>query len=257
MSIRRREETKVVAIIQARMGSTRLPGKVLMDIAGRPMLAQQIRRLRQCKSVDEIVIATTTNRTDDSVVELAQWEGVSWFRGAEQDVLSRFVGAAGQAQADVIVRVTADCPLIDPQVTDRVISELVEHASGCDYASNVLQRTYPRGLDVEAFFWDTLLRMDRLGRSQAAREHVTLVLRVEQPRLFLCRSVADSHNNADLRWTVDTADDLQMVRALYVALSLDVRAVPYSEILAYVRAHPEMARLNANVETWDPSSSPT
>ena len=241
-----------VIIVQARMTSTRLPGKVLMDVAGRPMLAQQLRRLKQCTRIDDIVVATTTNITDDPVVELAHGEKVGCFRGNERDVLARYVGAARYAKAEIVIRVTADCPLIDPQVTDRVIAELTEHATECDYASNVLCRTYPRGLDVEAFFWDTLLRMDRVARSDAAREHVTIVFRSERPELCLCRSVEDTENNADLRWTVDAAGDLQFVRQLYVALDLSTRTAPYPEILGYVRSHTELARRDEN-GTWDPS----
>jgi len=237
------------------MTSTRLPGKVLMDVAGQPMLAQQLRRLKQCTLVDDIVVATTTNATDDPVAGLAHREQVGCFRGSEQDVLARYVGAAREARADVVVRVTADCPLIDPQVTDCVIRELTDHAMECDYASNVLRRTYPRGLDVEVFFWDTLLRIDRLARSDAAREHVTIVPRSEHPELFLCRSVEDDENNADLRWTVDTVADLQMVRTLYAALELGKRVAGYSEMKAYVREHLDLVRLNANIDTWDPSPS--
>lgn len=243
---------KRVIIVQARMTSTRLPGKILAEIAGQPMLTQQLRRLKQCTAVDEIVIATTTNLTDKPIVELARREGVSWFCGSEQDVLTRYVGAARQAQADVIVRVTADCPLIDPQITDAVVNELVNHAAECDYASNVLQRTYPRGLDIEVFFWDTLLRIDRLAQSQTAREHVTIVPRSERPELFLCRSVVDSENNADLRWTVDSPIDLQLIRMLYEMLNLGRHTVPYPEMIAYVRARPELISLNANAETWEP-----
>lgn len=219
------------------MSSTRLPGKVLMDVAGRPMLSQQIRRLKQCKTVDDIVIATTTNLTDEPVVNLARQEGVGCFRGGEHDVLGRFVGAARQARADVIVRITADCPLIDPQITDRVVIELTNHAGECDYASNVIHRTYPRGLDVEALYWDTLLRMDRLAQSQPAREHVTIFIRSERPELFLCHSVVDSEDNSDLRWTVDTEVDLKLTRTLYDALGLGERVAFYPEILAYVRSH--------------------
>lgn len=240
-----------VIIVQARMTSTRLPGKVLMDIAGQPMLAQQLRRLKQCALVDDIVVATTTHVTDDPVAELAHQEQVGCFRGSDQDVLARYVGAAREAKADVVIRVTADCPLIDPQVTDRVITELTGHAMECDYASNVLRRTYPRGLDVEAFFWDTLLRIDRLARSDVAREHVTIVPRSEHPELFLCRTVEDNQNNADLRWTVDTATDLEYVRQLYAALNLSTRIAFYPEILEYARNQVELARRD-EVETWDP-----
>lgn len=244
---------KIVAIIQARMGSTRLPGKVLMDVAGRPMLAQQLRRVKQCALVNDIIVATTTNIADDQIAQLARNEKVGCFRGNEQDVLSRYVGAAREARADVIIRITADCPLIDPQVTERVIKELTEHAKECDYASNILRRTYPRGLDVEAFFWDTLLRIDRLAKSQSAREHVTIVPRSERPELFLCRSVEDAQDNADLRWTVDTAADLDFLRRLYVTLDLNSHLVPYSEMLEYIRGHPDLMHADAGNETWDPS----
>ena len=243
---------KRVIIVQARMTSTRLPGKILRSLAGRPMLAQQLQRLKSCSQVDDILIATTCNTEDDAVVELALQEGVGWHRGDEHDVLGRYVGAARIARADVVVRVTADCPLIDPQVADNVILELVRHADTCDYASNVINRTYPKGLDVEAFYYDTLLRFDRFGRSAAAREHVTLAARSEYPELFLCRSVEDKQNNADLRWTVDTAADLEMTGAIYDALGLNERLAPYTEILDYARAHPEIGFINQGVETWEP-----
>jgi spore coat polysaccharide biosynthesis protein SpsF len=241
-----------VIIVQARMTSTRLPGKVLMEVAGRSMLAQQLRRLKQCSMADEIMIATTTNSADDPVVELARQEEVQHFRGSEHDVLARFVGAARQAQADVVIRVTADCPLIDPEITDCVISELVSHPDNCDYASNVLHRTYPRGLDVEALYWDTLLRVDRFAKLPTTREHVTTLIRSEKPGLFLCRSITDSENNSHLRWTVDTYVDLELIRKLYNALHLGTRVSPYSEILRFVQRHPELSQLNAGIETWEP-----
>ncbi len=242
-----------VVIVQARMTSTRLPGKVLRPLAGRPMLAQQLARLRRC-AVEEIVVATSDNSTDDPVAHLARAEGVGCFRGSEHDVLERFHGAAAEARADVVVRVTADCPLIDPEITDRVIRELVERASSCDYASNVLERTYPRGLDAEAFFADVLARMHRLARSSASREHVTLLPRSEMPGLFLRHSVTDAENNADLRWTVDTEADLRMIERIYEGLELGQRYRPYREVLRWVRAHPEVSELNRGVETWTPEA---
>lgn len=238
---------KTVIIIQTRMTSTRLPGKVLMDVAGRPMLAQQLRRLKACCEANEIVVATTTNKTDDPVVALAEKEGARWFRGNEDDVLGRYVGAARQAGADIVVRITSDCPLIDPGVTDRVVKELKAHAGDCDYAHNIIPRTYPRGLDTEALFRDALERLDRLSSSRPAREHVTHFLLEERPELFVTRNVADTEDNSDLRWTVDTADDLAMVRRIYDDLELGVRVAPYREILQYVRAHPEIAAINAHV----------
>ena len=238
---------KRVIVIQARMTSTRLPGKVLMDLAGRPMLAQQLRRLARCRQADEIVVATTTNATDDPVVAVAQDEGVRWFRGSETDVLARYVGAAREAKADVVVRVTADCPLIDPEESDRVIEALVSQRERCDYASNVVRRTFPQGLDTEAMYMDVLERLNRLAQSAPAREHVTYFILNEHPELFNICSVTDSENNSDLRWTVDVPQDLEMVRRLYQEVSLGERAVGCRELLAYVRANPAVAAVNAGV----------
>jgi spore coat polysaccharide biosynthesis protein SpsF len=243
---------KRVMIVQARATSARLPGKVLIELGGRPMLGQQLARLRQCRLVDEIVVATTTEANDEPVALLARQAGARVFRGSTNDVLSRFVGAAREARADVVVRITADCPLIDPEVCDRVIAELVEHPSECDYASNVSRRSFPRGLDAEALFFDVLLRMDRLALSTPAREHVTIVPRSERPGLFLCRDVVDGTNNSDLRWTVDTPDDLRLMRLLFDELGLSERHVPYREILAHVRARPELSAINVDGYTWSP-----
>jgi len=233
------------------MMSTRLPGKVLMDLVGRPMLVQQLRRLKRCRLVDEIVVATTTNNTDNPIVALADAEGVRWFRGSENDVLSRYVGAAREAKADVIVRTTADCPLIDSEISDQVIRELVSHVKECDYASNVVRRTFPQGLDTEAFFSDTLERLNRLGHSAPSREHVTYFILRARPDLFVIRSVTDSEDNSDLRWTVDTIKDLDFVRRIYEELALDQRTLSYHSVLKYVRKYPTLMAINAHVAQPD------
>jgi spore coat polysaccharide biosynthesis protein SpsF len=225
---------KRVAILQARMGSTRRPGKVLADLAGAPMLARQVARLQRCRELDEIVVATTTRTDDDAVEALARELGLPVFRGSEQDVLSRYVGAARAARAELVVRVTADCPLIDPDVTDLVVRTARE--GGCDYASNTHQRTYPQGLDTEAFFADVLERMARLGTSSEAREHVTWFLHRERPELFVVRHVTDTADNSDLRWTVDTEEDLLRARRIYEAFGLADRAMAYPELVRNVRA---------------------
>jgi spore coat polysaccharide biosynthesis protein SpsF (cytidylyltransferase family) len=237
---------KRVAIVQARMTSSRLPGKVLADLAGRPLLEQLLRRVAAMREVDEIVVATTALPSDEPVAELVGRLGFGVFRGDEQDVLSRFIGAARQARADLVVRLTADCPLLDPAESDRVVRVLLE-AGEADYASNVDPRTYPLGLDTEALFRDTLERVGRLGRSPDAREHVTWLIHRERPELFLRRSVTDREDNSDLRWTVDTPDDLAAVGRLYRELALGERPLPYREVVAYARAHPEIGRLNAHV----------
>jgi spore coat polysaccharide biosynthesis protein SpsF len=243
---------KRVIVIQARMTSSRLPGKVLHDLAGRPMLAQQLRRLKAMREADEFVVATTDLPTDDPVVDLARREGVRVFRGNEHDVLARFVGAARDTAADIVARITADCPLIDAAEADRVVRELREHSSEADYASNVLRRTFPRGLDVEALFRDALERMQRLATSSKSREHVTWYLRTEAPELFKTRSVEDAQDNSDLRWTVDTAEDLAEIRRIYEGCELATTMRPYREILAYVRAQPAGTSANVGVIQKDP-----
>lgn len=243
---------KRVCVVQARMGSTRFPGKVLRDLGGRPMLAQVVRRLRRCESLDEIVIATSVAAGDDAIAEAGASEGVMVVRGSEMDVLSRMLAAARATDADVVVRVTSDCPLIDPRVTDRVIDALLADVSHADYASNVQRRTFPRGLDVEAMFLDTLMRLDRLARTPSDREHVTTALRSGRPDLFLSVSVESAHDDSDLRWTVDEKRDLELVSNLYDALSLGDGITPYETVVGYVRQHPELLRINEGIETWTP-----
>jgi spore coat polysaccharide biosynthesis protein SpsF len=243
---------KRVIVVQARIRSSRLPGKVLLDLAGRPMLERQLERLKQCRTADDIVVATTRHGDDRPIVSLAGRMGVRWFRGSADDVLRRYVDAAIQTQADVVVRITSDCPLIDPDVTDRVIRELCAMPAHCDYASNVVRRTFPRGLDTEALFADALLRIDRLACLPHEREHVTIVPRSARAGLFLTRDVLDDRDNSDLRWTVDTPEDLGLMREIYQGLGLAERIATYGEVLAYVRERPHLSALNAASRTWNP-----
>jgi spore coat polysaccharide biosynthesis protein SpsF len=195
------------AIVQTRMTLTKLPGKVLMDLEGTPMLVQQMWRLKRSASLDEIVGPTTTNHTDEPVVAVIKSEDVGWFLGGEDNVLWRYVGAARETDSIVVVRNTLDCPRIDP----RSVDEPVKHDGKCDYGANCLQRSYPRGLDAKAFFIDVLARMNRFGRSAAACEHMTHFLFDERRDLFVVRLVKDTEDNWDLRRTIDTADDFTMV----------------------------------------------
>lgn len=247
--------THRVAIVQARMTSTRLPSKVMRLLGSRPMLAQQIRRLRACREIDEICIATTTNATDDPVAQLAKAEGISFFRGSEDDVLSRFVGAAQQTKADVVVRLTADCPLCDPPTIDRVVSHLTEASPSLDYASNILHRTLPQGLDTEAMWRDVLERAARLFTAPNAREHVTAGIYAGRPELFLLGSVEYSRHESGYRWTVDTPVDFEMVSLFYQKLGLDERIAPLDEMLDFARAHPEISQMNLGQKTWSPQEN--
>ena len=239
---------RVVAIVQARMGSSRLPGKVLADVAGGTMLARVVGRLHATRTLDDVVVATTMAPSDDPVVREAKRVGAAVFRGSETDVLARYWGAAAANRADVIVRVTADCPLIDPEVVDRVVMAL---GTGADYASNTHTRSYPRGLDVEALHADVLARIQRLARSAHAREHVTALV-MERPSWFAVRQVRADTDDSDLRWTVDTDADLELVRALYARCGLAAGPRPYLELVDAVRADPELAAINAHIaqKSW-------
>jgi spore coat polysaccharide biosynthesis protein SpsF len=234
---------RVVAIVQARMGSSRLPGKVLADIAGDTMLARVVERLRRATRIDAVVIATSTDAGDDLVVREAERLGCGAHRGPIDDVLERYLGAARVHDADVVVRATSDCPLLDARVVDKVVASL---GRDVDYASNTHVRSFPRGLDIEALHRDTLERIARLGSSSAAREHVTAFV-MERPELFCVRQVCSSSDDSDLRWTVDTPDDLALVRTLYALFELDKEPLPYEELVAAMRARPALATMNAHV----------
>jgi spore coat polysaccharide biosynthesis protein SpsF len=234
---------KAVAIIQARVGSSRLPGKTLLSLAGETMLARVVARCRAASRLDEVVIATSTAPGDAAIVDEATRLRAAVYRGPEEDVLARYVIAANEARADLVVRVTADCPLLDPWVIDNVIGELLARPPA-DYASNTHVRSFPRGLDVEAFTIDTLHCLDRIATTPATREHVTSFL-LEEPRLFRIRQHVAEANDADLRWTVDTPDDLALVRAIYDRIGDAL--VPYRELVGWVRGAPDLAKINAHV----------
>lgn len=238
---------RVVAIVQARMGSTRLPGKVLRDLCGASMLARGIERLRNASSLEHIVIATTTRPEDDAIVDEAKRLSTQVYRGSAEDVLARYAGAARAANADVIVRITADCPLIDPRVVDQVVGALTQDI---DYASNTDIRTFPRGLDCEVFFRDTLDRLDRIATSVPAREHVTGFIR-EQPALFRTAQLVADVDHSDLRWTVDTEDDFSLVHLLFERFHLASVAMDYRELVAEVRNDRAFLQINAHIEQKD------
>lgn len=224
----------IVAIVQARTTSSRFPGKVLADLGGQPVLAWVLRRA-QAASVDDVVVATTINATDDPVIAIAEREGVRWFRGDERDVLGRFAGAAREAGADAVVRLTADCPMLDPEVIDRVIDAL-RAPEAVDYSANVIKRTFPQGLDAEALFVDVLMRTHRMAISPEAREHVTWFIREERPDLFEHRSVIADTDDSDLQWSIDHPEDLERMRVLFASLDLATRPLPYRDVVVHVRS---------------------
>ena len=225
---------RVVAIVQARMGSSRLPGKVMLPLLGEPILTRVVRRTGRARTLDDVVVATTTRSEDDAIVALVEAEGRPVVRGSETDLLDRYLQAARAHDADVIVRVTSDCPLIDPG-GHRSDGPRVP-AGDVEYASNTLEpRTYPRGLDVEVIARAALERADREDRDPAWREHATPYI-YRHPESFRLLRVAAEDDHADQRWSVDTPEDFALVEKIYEAIGRD--DFGWREALAVVEAHP-------------------
>ena len=230
---------KVVAIIQARMGSTRLPGKVLQDIEGESMLARVVNRLRRAQLIDECLVATTDLAADDAIVHECKRYSVRVFRGDENDVLDRYFRAAQLSRADVVVRVTSDCPLLDPEVTDKTIQAFLEARS--DYASNVVVRMYPRGLDTEVMTLQALERAWCSADQPYERSHVTPYI-YEHPEQFKILSVTADEDCSSYRWTVDTPEDLEFIRAVYAQLNTEEFRTP--DVLELLRREPHLLDIN-------------
>ena len=233
-----------LCILQARMGSTRLPGKVLLPLLDRPLLAWDVYRLCKCRLIDEIVIATTTDPRDDTLADLCASEGWGCFRGSENDVLDRYYGAARQYNADTIVRITSDCPLIDPAVTDYVIATYAAAAPAADYASNVFPRTYPRGLDTEVFSFAALEMAWKEDQSEW-REHVTPFL-WKQPERFRQINAANPVDYSSHRWTVDTPQDFELVRRIYEHFGHG--DFGWRDVLTLLDQHSDWVEINRDVQ---------
>lgn len=234
-------------IVQTRMTSNRLPGKVLKPVLEKPLLEYQIERLRRVKLADKIVIATTTNATDDPIVELCNAIGVTHFRGSEQDVLSRYYGAAQAIQADVVVRVTSDCPLIDPQIIDQVIQLYLDGDGNVDYASNSLQRSFPRGMDTEVFSFVALEQAHREATEPPQREHVTPFL-YQHPERYRIVQLTSPQDLSRHRWTVDTPEDFKLICCMLEALYPQVPDFTLQDCLNLIDCHPDWPTINAHVE---------
>lgn len=236
---------RTVAILQARMTSSRLPGKVLAPILGEPMIIRQIERLNRADHIDELVVATSTDASDDPLVEVLAARDITVVRGPLDDVLARFVVAMDAHPSDAVVRLTADCPLASPAVIGRVISEF--HDSGADYVSNTMHPTYPDGLDVEVVRASVLREVASIATDPHEREHVTLGVYRRHDRYDI-RNVAGEADLSGLRWTVDTLEDLAFVTATYEALYPTNPDFDVPEILDLLRERPELGRTTADAE---------
>ncbi|MGM8366490.1 cytidylyltransferase domain-containing protein [Virgibacillus sp. W0181] len=238
---------KVVAIIQARMGSTRLPGKIMKKVLDKSLLEYQIERVKRSKLIGEIVIATTTSESEEPIVDFCKKHFISYYRGSEDDVLSRYYEAAEEYNADVVVRLTSDCPLIDPEIIDKVISIYLKRKEGIDYVSNTLERTYPRGMDTEVFSYDALKTANDNAVSPPEREHVTPYF-FQNPRMFKILSVTSDTNHSEHRWTVDTLEDFVLIEKIIEALYKNKPLFSYFDILKLLDENREWFDINAEIK---------
>ena len=234
----------LVVIVQARMGSTRLPGKVLRPIAGRPMLSYQLERLRLCQQVDKIVVATSVLPTDDAIATFCAQEKTAVVRGPELDVLARFALAAQATCADAVVRVTADCPLIEPALVDAAIEAF--GIGDCDYLSNMHPPTWPYGMAVEVMSRQSLEAADSEARDPAEREHVTPFL-YWRPNRYRLGSITRQPDLSGHRWTVDTPEDFELVSRILETLYPANPTFTIDDVLALLDRHPDWIEINRHV----------
>ena len=238
---------KTVIISQARMKSTRLPGKVLREVLGKSLLMYQIDRLRQVCLADEVVVATTTNATDDAIEAVCNRENVLCFRGSEADVLSRYYETAKRYEADVVVRVTSDCPLIDPLIVNSVIEKYKEGFGTIDYVSNVLARTFPRGMDTEVFSFAVLSEAYEEANQASHREHVTPFIHT-QPTRYQLVCVRNATDKSGYRWTVDTAEDFELIENILKTIYPQNQNFSMEDCFAAYEKHPEWNMINSHIE---------
>lgn len=237
---------KKAIIIQARMTSTRLPGKVLKPVLGKPLLLYQLERLKRVKLQDEIIVATTTNREDEPIVEFCDKQLIPYFRGSEEDVLSRYFEAAKEYGVDVIVRITSDCPLIDPQVIDEIITYYSHPQKKNDYVSNTLQRTYPRGMDTEVFSFEVLKEVHKIATELPDREHVTPFI-YRHPQIFRVANVTYHEDQSKHRWTVDTPEDFELIKRILENLYPQKPTFLLQDCLTVIKENPDWQELNAHI----------
>lgn len=227
------KKNKVSAIVQARLTSTRLPGKVLMDIEGKPMLWHVVNRLKFSKKIDDIILAIPDTKENNSLEDYCKKNNLKYFRGDELNVLKRYYNTAKKYQAKTIVRITADCPLLDPEIVDMVVEKHI--ASGADYTSNVINKTFPKGLDVEIFQFEALEKSHKDAKDAYDREHVTSYM-YKNPNIFKLQNIEASLQIGfpELRLTVDTKEDIDFVRKIYENLYRDGQIFGAKEVICHI-----------------------
>lgn len=237
----------IAAIVQARMGSTRLPNKVMRELAGQPMIAHVLARARAAKRIEQVILATSTEPNDDPLAEFARSQGFSVLRGSQDDVLDRYYQAAKAYNVSVIVRLTGDCPMLDPQIIDQTVGLFL--SDEYDYVSNcLLHRTFPDGLDTEVFSFGALERAWREAQLKSEREHVTPYI-YKNPRVFRQAGLVNPLDYSHYRWTVDELRDFALVTRIFDELYADNPLFGMEAVLNLLKAQPELLEMNQGIGT--------
>lgn len=230
---------KILAIIQARMGSTRLPGKMLKEIKGKPIVYYVLNQARKSKLIDEIVLATTNNDSDKILIQTVEKLGFKTFSGSENDVLDRYYQAAKAFHGDIVVRITGDCPLIDPSVIDHVIKLFLDQK--CDYSSNINPPTFPDGLDVEVFSFEALEKSWNEAKLNSEREHVTPYIK-NNPNKFRLVNFKNEKDLSSMRWVIDEKDDFEFINQIIEKLR--DHEIKIDNILKVLQRNPNISNIN-------------
>jgi spore coat polysaccharide biosynthesis protein SpsF len=241
------EIKSTVAIVQARYSSTRLKGKIFKEISGKPMLWHVLNRLSYSKLIDKIVVATTLDKEDDQTEEFCRANHIPYYRGSMEDVLARYYEAARVFNAGTIIRITSDCPLIDPVIIDKMLTEYELVKDLCDYMSNVVQRTFPRGLDTEIFSFNALEKASSEAKTKYEREHVTPFIYTNSA-LFKIKSYTSDVDYSFHRWTVDTEEDFKLVEAIYNYLYKPDQLFFLEDVIKLFDNDPGLIKINQHVK---------
>jgi spore coat polysaccharide biosynthesis protein SpsF len=236
---------EILCIIQARVGSIRLPGKVLLPLGGKAVLERIIERIKDSKKIDKIIVATSVQAEDDKISDLCQKINIDCFRGSENDVLDRYYQAAKDSGFSNVVRITGDCPLIDPEIIDQVV-ELFQREK-LDYATNVIPPTFPDGLDVEIFSFESLVRARQETKMKSEREHVTIYM-WQNSELFKQKHLNSSVDLSGKRWTLDNPEDYEFIKKIFDNLYLVKPKFRMNDVLKFLETNPELEKINQSIK---------
>jgi spore coat polysaccharide biosynthesis protein SpsF len=243
----KQKKINVGAIVQARIGSTRLPGKVLLDIGGKPVIGRVFERLKISQRLNEIILAIPNTKENDVLEKFALENNVNLFRGSEEDVLARYYGAAEKFGLDIVVRITSDCPIIDPGIVDLIIKKHLD--SKADYTSNILKRTFPRGLDVEVFDFDVLRKAYEKAKESYQREHVTPYI-YENPKFFKLDNfeAPKEMRHPEFRLTLDTKEDYELIKEIFYRLESKKKNFSVKDVIDLIKENPALLKINAHIK---------